>query len=45
MIGCDGPRCALKWFHSSCAGIERRWEGGCTRGRMALCSVQVFLIM
>ena len=23
MIGCDGPSCAVKWFHFSCAGIER----------------------
>ena len=43
MIGWDGPSRAVKWFHFSCAGIER---GGISdRGRMALCSVQVFLIL
>ena len=44
MIGWDGPSRAVKWFHFSCAGIER--GGGISdRGRMALCSVQVFLIL
>lgn len=27
MIGCDGPKCALQWFHFACVGISSAPEG------------------